>query len=252
MDSLVKMGDYYLLGLGSALSTENAAACYQAASDAGASAQAMWNLGWMHENGVGIEQDFHLAKRFYDQALETNPKEAYAPVKLSLWRLRWRSWWNKVTRGNIHGIEEDGEEEGGRRPRSFMEWFRDFAAADEEQMRRLYGDAIDGGEGQGAADDYDGGGMPGGDIAGEDIALEDDLLELLLIAGLVATLAWLLWYRGQQQQRAAEERRRQEQGAGPQDGVPAPAAPGLQADGGFFPPRDDPNFNAWVAGGVGH
>lgn len=134
-----------------------------------------------------------------------------------------------------------------------MDWFRDFAAADEEQMRRLYGDAIGGGEGEPGVDDYDGGGMPGGDITGEDIDLEDDLLELLLIAGLVATLAWLLWYRGQQQQRAAEERRRQEQGAGVQGGAaPPPAAPGQQADGGFFPPRDDPNFNAWVAGGVGH
>ena len=58
----------------------------------------------MHENGIGIEQDFHLAKRLYDQALETN-KEAYLPVKLSLWKLRWRSWWNDVTRGGIHGIE---------------------------------------------------------------------------------------------------------------------------------------------------
>ena len=28
--------------------------------------------------------------------------------------------------------------------------------------------------------------------------------------------------------------------------------PGQQADGGFFPPPDDPNYAQWVAGGVGH
>jgi SEL1 protein len=66
----------------------------------------MWNLGWMHENGIGIEQDFHLAKRFYDQALETN-KEAYLPVKLSLLKLRLRSAWNKFTRGGVNSIQDE-------------------------------------------------------------------------------------------------------------------------------------------------
>lgn len=112
IDSLVKMGDYYLAGIGtpqSVPSAENAAACYQAAAETMHSAQAMWNLGWMHENGVGIEQDFHLAKRFYDQALEANA-EAYLPVKLSLIKLRLRSWWNDVRGGDVRGIkDEEGE-----------------------------------------------------------------------------------------------------------------------------------------------
>lgn len=106
IDSLVKTGDYYLEGLGTTLSSENAAACYQAAADTMHSAQAMWNLGWMHENGVGIEQDFHLAKRFYDQALETNT-EAYLPVKLSLARLHLRSWWNGVSGGKVNSIRDE-------------------------------------------------------------------------------------------------------------------------------------------------
>jgi len=106
-DSLVKMGDYYLDGLSTPVpSPENAAACYQAAAENMQSAQAMWNLGWMHENGVGLEQDFHLAKRFYDQALETN-KEAYLPVKLSLIKLRARSWWNGVSGGTINSIRDE-------------------------------------------------------------------------------------------------------------------------------------------------
>lgn len=243
IDSLVKMGDYYLSGLGTSLpSPENAAACYQAASDSGQSAQAMWNLGWMHENGVGIAQDFHLAKRLYDQALLTNEKEAYLPVTLSLWKLRWRSWWNGVTHGGVHGIEE-AESEGKKKARSFADWVNEFLEADAAQNREYF-----------EADDYDA--TVAGDDAyfGEDEFVDDDLLELLLIGGLIATLAWLIWYRGQQQQRAAEQRRREEAQAGGQPGAApaAPAAPGQQPDGGFFPPRDDPNFNAWVAGGVGH
>lgn len=106
IDSLVKMGDYYLDGLGTTGSSENAAACYQAAAETLQSAQAMWNLGWMHENGIGIEQDFHLAKRFYDQALETNT-EAYLPAKLSLAKLRLRSWWNGVSGGKVNSIRDE-------------------------------------------------------------------------------------------------------------------------------------------------
>ena len=265
IDSLVKMGDYYLSGLGSAIgiSAENAAACYQAAADSAQSAQAMWNLGWMHENGVGIEQDFHLAKRFYDQALETNPTEAYLPVKLSLWKLRWRSWWNAVTRGGVHGIEDDADDSAVMRPRSVAEWLQAFLDADAEYYNQLVGAG-----GEVEADDYDAaGGMPGGDeYFGDDEFIDDGVLETLLIGGLVAALAWLLWYRGQQQQRqraAAEQRRREElngeQGQGQNQQAPAaaappaqPPAPGQQPDGGFFPPQGDPNFNAWVAGGVGH
>ena len=235
-DSMVKMGDYYLAGLGTAVSHENAAACYQAAAETLQSAQAMWNLGWMHENGVGIEQDFHLAKRFYDQALETN-KEAYLPVKLSLWKLRWRSWWNGITRGGVHGIEEDEQEQ---KRRTFAEWLHDFLEADAAYYEQLY-----------EPDDWDAQRepMPGGDdFYGDEI--DDGILETLLIGGLVAALAWLIYYR-QQQQRAAEQRRRQEQEGEQNQQQQPPPAPGQQPDGGFFPQPGDPNRNAWIAGGAG-
>jgi SEL1 protein len=106
IDSLVKMGDYYLEGIGTPPDQGKAAACYQAAAETLASAQAYWNLGWMHENGVGIDQDFHLAKRFYDHALETN-KEAFLPVTLALFKLRARSFWNSVTNGKINSIQDE-------------------------------------------------------------------------------------------------------------------------------------------------
>ena len=106
IDSMVKMGDYYHYGLGTKADQEKAAACYQAAAETMLSAQAHWNLGWMHENGVGMEQDFHLAKRFYDQATETN-REAYLPARLSLVKLRFRSWWNGISGGKIKGIKDE-------------------------------------------------------------------------------------------------------------------------------------------------
>jgi SEL1 protein len=113
IDSLLKAGDYYLASLGTPKThprqsnAEKAAACYQAASESMHSAQAYWNLGWMYENGVGMGQDFYLAKRFYDLALETN-QESYLPVKLALGKLRARSAWNRVVGGKgVRSIEEE-------------------------------------------------------------------------------------------------------------------------------------------------
>lgn len=48
-----------------------------------ANAQAMFNLGYMHEHGLGLPLDLHLAKRYYDQALEVDPA-AKLPVSLAL------------------------------------------------------------------------------------------------------------------------------------------------------------------------
>ena len=241
IDALVKMGDYYLAGLGTAPSAEHAAQCYQSAAETLQSAQAMWNLGWMHENGIGIEQDFHLAKRFYDQALDTN-REAYLPVKLSLFKLRWRSWWNGITRGGVHGIED---ETPTKKRRSFAEWIRDFLEADAQYYQDQEGYE---------ADDWDGTEpMPGGDWDG-DGEIDEDVLETLLIGGLLAALAGLFWYR-QQRAREVERRRREALEAQQQQqgqAQPQPQQEDQQQDRGLFPPPDDPNWNNWVAGGIGH
>ncbi|KAH0829180.1 hypothetical protein J3R83DRAFT_2728 [Lanmaoa asiatica] len=133
IDSLVKVGDYYYHGLGvpdepESVRWEKAAKYYQSAADTQLSALAMWNLGWMYENGVGVpqvsddawetkpdsyrfsRQDFHLAKRHYDRALETN-SEAYLPVLLSLIKLYARSFWHTLQGGQnglaLWGYDED-------------------------------------------------------------------------------------------------------------------------------------------------
>lgn len=106
IDSLVKMGDYYFYGVGTERDVGKAVQCYTGASDYSQSAQALFNLGWMHENGVGLTQDFHLAKRYYDHALEVN-EEAYLPVTLGLLKLRIRSAWNTLTHGPIHSIQDE-------------------------------------------------------------------------------------------------------------------------------------------------
>jgi SEL1 protein len=110
IDSLVKMGDYYLYGMGADLDVDKAVQCYTGASEYHQSAQALFNLGWMHENGVGLNQDYHLAKRYYDSALETN-EEAYLPVTLSLLKLRLRSAWNTLTHGRINSIQDEPSKE---------------------------------------------------------------------------------------------------------------------------------------------
>ncbi|KXS12751.1 HCP-like protein [Gonapodya prolifera JEL478] len=46
----------------------------------------MFNLAWMYENGIGVEQDFHLAKWYYDRTLAVNP-QSYLPVSLALTKL---------------------------------------------------------------------------------------------------------------------------------------------------------------------
>ncbi|KAK4054803.1 ERAD-associated protein [Microbotryomycetes sp. JL201] len=84
VDALVKTGDYYFSGHGCGEPQPvRAAALYQSAATTRVSAMAMWNLGWMHETGRGVARDFHLAKRYYDQALETSA-DAYFPACLSL------------------------------------------------------------------------------------------------------------------------------------------------------------------------
>ncbi|KAJ3280414.1 ERAD-associated protein [Borealophlyctis nickersoniae] len=136
VDARVKMGDYYYYGLGGGAKDDataqsatgavhdqhlgggfgqllesilphrpprrrkpdpaKAALYYQVAAESEFSSLAMWNLGWMHESGIGVEKDFHLAKRLYDLSLSTNP-EAYLPVNLALAKLYVKWAWAYVT-----------------------------------------------------------------------------------------------------------------------------------------------------------
>lgn len=60
------------------------------------SPQALWNVGYMYENGLGIVKDYHLARRYYDQVYESNHKFLFASrvtiLKLEL--KQWLEWMN--------------------------------------------------------------------------------------------------------------------------------------------------------------
>ncbi len=82
----LKLGDYYYYGKGTQIDYQQAASHYKYAAEVSHNPQAMFNLAFMHENGLGLRKDMHLAKRFYDLALETSA-EAYIPVVLALFKL---------------------------------------------------------------------------------------------------------------------------------------------------------------------
>jgi SEL1 protein len=99
IDAYRVMGDYAYYGYLSIADYKKAARFYTLAAD-GRQAQAMFNLGYMHQHGIGVPQDFHLAKRYYDSALE-HAAEAYVPVQLALLHLRLSNklqdfyrWWS--------------------------------------------------------------------------------------------------------------------------------------------------------------
>ncbi|KAH0568920.1 protein sel-1 homolog 1 [Cotesia glomerata] len=82
----VKLGDAHYYGKGTKVDYEAAARYYRQASEQQQNAQAIFNLGYMHERGLGLAQDRHLAKRCYDLAAETSP-DARIPVALALIKL---------------------------------------------------------------------------------------------------------------------------------------------------------------------
>ncbi|XP_008557621.1 protein sel-1 homolog 1 [Microplitis demolitor] len=82
----VKLGDAHYYGRGTKVDYEAAARYYRQASEQQHNAQAIFNLGYMHERGLGLAQDRHLAKRCYDLAAEASP-DARIPVALALIKL---------------------------------------------------------------------------------------------------------------------------------------------------------------------
>lgn len=216
IDAIVKMGDYYFNGIGTEKpDPAKAAACYQAAADH-PSSLAKWNLGWMHENGIGAEQSYHLAKRYYDLAAATTP-EAFFPVQLALLRLRVRSFWSSLTSGKSRSSEfadDDSSEDGPAK--SFREgllqmwrYWRDATPPDhrrtpeddEAQATKIWDD----GESSSSIDDVEN--------------LEDSL-DSLLVFTVITIFGAVMWYRQRQQarlqqelrQRAEQQRLRQQNG----------------------------------------
>lgn len=106
VDANLKIGDYYYYGKGGhAVDLTKASAHYSLASKR-SNAQAMFNLGIMYEHGIGVQQDFFLAKRFYDRSRVAHA-DAHVPVTLALWKMRWhmtllswKHWWDKLVGNN--------------------------------------------------------------------------------------------------------------------------------------------------------
>ncbi|KAI0062446.1 HCP-like protein [Artomyces pyxidatus] len=290
VDALVKVGDYYYHGLGvadepEAVRYEKAAGYYQSAADTQVSALAMWNLGWMYENGIGVNQDFHLAKRHYDVALETN-LEAYLPVTLSLFRLYARSLWHTLKGGQgglslwayedgiepVKQVEGRKELDGARgtasteKPAEEVEdvlveddgpWY--LGKARDEFNRRQRGREAPGDdddpvewarERRNAENERD------SDLGPEDFfeaALrgghrgEEDADEFIetMMLVVLCLVVSLLLYI---RGRWVERLRREDQQQRMQQAQqPVPAAPAApQPDGGLFPPPGDPARNEWA------
>ena len=82
-EAYLRLGDIFYYGLaGLERDKQEAAYYYQHAADL-RHTHAIFNLGIMHEVGDGVTQDFHLAKRFYDQAAEFD-MEAKLPRSVAL------------------------------------------------------------------------------------------------------------------------------------------------------------------------
>ncbi|KNC46713.1 uncharacterized protein AMSG_11751 [Thecamonas trahens ATCC 50062] len=79
VDANLALGDYYF---DTERDYELALSQYRAGANRG-HPQALFNLGYMHQHGLGLPLDLHLAKRFYDQAWETSP-DAALPAGLAL------------------------------------------------------------------------------------------------------------------------------------------------------------------------
>ncbi|CCE63771.1 hypothetical protein TPHA_0F02900 [Tetrapisispora phaffii CBS 4417] len=70
------------------------------------SSSALWNLGYMYEYGLGVEKDYYLAKRFYDEALEYD-KNILLGVKLSLLKLQLKAWWSRINGYNTSSDDKN-------------------------------------------------------------------------------------------------------------------------------------------------
>lgn len=102
VDANLKIGDYYYYGKGGHVVDYGKASAHYFLASKHSNAQAMFNLALMYEHGIGMEQDFNLAKRFFDKARLAH-SDAKVPVLLATWKLRahkalesWKRWWHRL------------------------------------------------------------------------------------------------------------------------------------------------------------
>lgn len=254
VDAMVKMGDYYFYGIGTGNpgqpAYEKAAACYSAAADRGVSALAFWNLGWMYENGIGVaRQDFHLAKRYYDTAVETNV-EAYLPVALSLVKLHIRAVWAALFRSEssqsaISLLSSYTSTDRNTAYTEAEEQAADRQKQAEEKLKRI---SEEQGGGYGDPNEPETWAARDGETD-EDL---DDMIENGLLILALGGLAYLAYVRQNVQLQLRRERRQQQdehqteangQDQGEQQGPPQQQNP-------WAPLGDEPNAAANIIAGI--
>ena len=90
---------------------EMAAHYYRMATETSDSARAHFNLGFLYEWGLGLKQDFPLAKRHYDLAVSGgNNNEAEIPVAIALWAMHIHEKFLKYYRSALAWLEQEEEE----------------------------------------------------------------------------------------------------------------------------------------------
>lgn len=88
--SLLRIGDAYYYGHGTNVSLTKSISAYRQASEQ-RNSHAMFNLAYMHEHGIGLVKDLHLAKRYYDMILTSQP-DASIIVQIALKKLHIHQW----------------------------------------------------------------------------------------------------------------------------------------------------------------
>lgn len=73
-------------------------------------AEAMFNLGMMHALGRGLKADAYMAKRYFDQARDTDRK-AYLPSKLAVFALQYSDSLKHVYEVGMRMLDESGLKE---------------------------------------------------------------------------------------------------------------------------------------------
>ena len=156
-------------------------------------------------------------------------------------------------------------------PRSFKEWITAFITYDDDEAYAQHYRNLHPGD-DGDPDDAGTHGTapgPGGSYYDDlDLDVDDGMLESFVIIGLAVTLLVLVQLRQRALRRARGEgppvannnnnnsnnngARNNQQGAPQGQNGQGPEAQHQDEDRGLFPRPDDPDFAAWVAGGVGH
>lgn len=94
-EAMVRLGD---LAFGEAKDYKRAALAYEQAVRL-RNAEAIFNLGMMHARGYGMNADKHMAKRYFDQAMESDA-DAKIPATIALFLLQYSDHlgelWSKV------------------------------------------------------------------------------------------------------------------------------------------------------------